>query len=69
MEILKAQEQAVPQCHKASRGGRTRVWMNCELLSRRWKKKRVYVLWERGQTTWGGYRAFAKVFREEIRKA
>ena len=38
-------------------------------MSRRWKKKRVYVLWERGQTTWGGYRAFAKVFREEIRKA
>ena len=28
MEILKAQEQAVPECHKASHRGRRPVWMN-----------------------------------------
>ena len=28
MEILKAQEQAVPECRKASRKGRRQVWMN-----------------------------------------
>ena len=43
MEILKAQEQAVPECCKVSRRGRP-VWMNHELLLRLWKKKRVYTL-------------------------
>ena len=44
MEILKAQEQAVPECPKASRRGRRPVWMNQELLLRLQKKRRVYVL-------------------------
>ena len=34
MEILKAQEQAVPECHKVIRRGRRPVWMNWELLWR-----------------------------------
>ena len=46
MEILKAQEQAVPECPKASRRGRKPVWMNCELLLRLWKKKSLCPLEE-----------------------
>ena len=45
------------------------MWMNRELLLRLWKKKRVYVLWKKGQATWGDYKEVAKVCREEVRKA
>jgi len=34
MEIIKAQAQAVPECHKMSCRGRRPVWMNWELLLR-----------------------------------
>ena len=44
MEILKAQEQAAPECRKASHRGKRPAWMNRELLLRLWKKKGVYVL-------------------------
>ena len=40
-----------------------------ELLLRLWKKKRVYVLWKKGQATWGDYKEVAKVCREEVQKA
>ena len=43
--------------------------MNCEQLFRLQKKKRVYVLWKKGQETWGDYREVAKVWKEEVRKA
>ena len=43
--------------------------MNQELVLRLWQKKRVYVLWKKGQTTWGDYKEVAKVCREEVRKA
>ena len=43
--------------------------MNWELLLRLQKKKRVYVLWKKGQATWGDYKEVAKVCREEVRKA
>ena len=69
MEILKAQEQAVSECHKASHNGRRSVWMKREQLLRTQKKKRVYVLWKKGQATWGDYKEVAKVCREEVRKA
>ena len=69
MEILKAQEQAVPERHKASSRGRKQVWMNRELLLNLQKKKRVCVLWKKGQATWGDYKEVAKVCREEVRKA
>ena len=68
MEILKAQEQAVPEYHQASHRGRRPVWMNKELLLRLRKKKRIYVLWKKGQATWGDYKEIAKVCREEVRK-
>ena len=45
------------------------MWMNRELLLRLRKKKRVYVLWRKGQATWGDYKEVAKVCREEVRKA
>ena len=41
MEILKVQEQGVPECRKVSHRGRRPVWMNQELLLRLRKKKRV----------------------------
>ena len=69
MEILKAQEQAVPECCKVSRRERRLAWMNQELLLTLWQKKRVYVLWKKGQATWGDYKEVAKVCREEVRKA
>ena len=62
MEILKTQEQVVPECRKASRRGRRPVWMNWELFLRLQKKKRVYVLWKKVQATWGDY-------KKEVRKA
>ena len=65
MGILKAQEQAVPKCCKASCRGRRAVWMNQELLLRL-QKKRFCVLWKKGQATWGDYKEVAKVCREEI---
>ena len=40
-----------------------------ELLLRLQKKKRVCVLWKKGQATWGDYKEVAKVRREEVRKA
>jgi len=43
--------------------------MSRELLLRLRKKKRVYVLWRKGQATWGDYKEVAKVCREEVRKA
>ena len=33
------------------------------------EKKRVYVLWKKGQATWGNYKGVANVYREEVRKA
>ena len=32
------------------------------------KKKRVCVLWKKGQATWEDYKEVAKVCREEVRK-
>jgi len=56
----------VPECCNASCSGRRPVWMNKELLLRLQKKKRVCVLWKKGQATWGDYKEVAKVCREEI---
>ena len=69
VEILKVQKQAVSEYHKASHGGKRPVWMSRELLLRLRKKKRVYVLWKKGQATRGDYKEVAKVYREEVRKA
>jgi len=40
-EVLKAQEQAVPMCHKANQRGRRLAWLNRELLLGLGKKRRV----------------------------
>ena len=45
------------------------MWMNRELLSRLWEKKRVCVLWKKRQATWGNYKEVAEICREEVRKA
>ncbi len=69
MEILKTQKQAVPEYRKVSHRGIRPVWVSQELLLRLRKKKRVYVLWKKGQATRRDYREFAKVCREEAWKA
>jgi len=33
------------------------------------EEKESYVLWKKGQATWGDYKEVAKVCREEVRKA
>jgi len=50
-EVLKAQEQAVPMCHKTNRQGRRAAWLNREFLLRLKKKRGVYHLWKKGQET------------------
>lgn len=69
MEILKARDQAVPECHKVSHRGRRPVQMNWGKLLRLRKKKRISVLWKKGLGTWGDYKEVAKACREEVRKA
>jgi len=67
-EVLKAQEQAVPMCHKMNWRGRWPAWLNRELLLGLRKKRRVYHLWKQGQETLE-YRGLVRSCREEIRKA
>ena len=43
--------------------------MSQEQLLRLRKKKRIYVLWKKGQATRGDYKEVAKVCREEVQKA
>lgn len=66
-EVLKAQEQAVPLSCKMSRCGRRPAWMNRELFLRLQEKKRIYLLWKKGQAT-REYKV-VKMCREKIRKA
>ncbi|KAK4826062.1 hypothetical protein QYF61_005021 [Mycteria americana] len=68
-EILKAQEQAVPMCHKTNQQGRRLAWPNRELLLGLRKKRRVYHFWKKGQATQKEYRDLVKSCREKIRKA
>jgi len=68
-EVLNAQEQAVPMCHKTNCRGRRPAWLNRELLQGLGKKKRVYHLWKKGQATQEEYRGRVRSCIEEIRKA
>ncbi|KAK4810061.1 hypothetical protein QYF61_007225 [Mycteria americana] len=68
-EALKAQEQAVPMCHKMNRRGRRLAWLNRELLLELGKKRRVYHFRKKGQATQEEYRDLVKSSREKIRKA
>ncbi|KAK4818819.1 hypothetical protein QYF61_019856 [Mycteria americana] len=68
-EVLKAQEQAVPMCHKTNRRGRRPAWLNRELLLGLRKKRRVYHFWKKGQATQEEYRDLVKSCREKIRNA
>ncbi|KAF1441643.1 hypothetical protein FQV21_0009000, partial [Spheniscus demersus] len=67
-EVLKAQEQAVPVCHKKNGWGRRPAWLNGELFQGLRKKRRVYRLWKKGQATQGEYRDLVRSCREEMRK-
>jgi len=67
--ILKAQEQAVPMCHKTNWWRRRPAWLNRELFLGLRKKRRVYHLWKKGQATQEEYRGLVRSCREEIRKA
>jgi len=68
-EVLKAQEPAVPMCHKTNRQGRQPAWLNRQLLLGLRKKRRVYHFWKKGQTTQAEYKHLARSCREKIRKA
>jgi len=52
-EVLKAQDQAVPMCHKTKRQGRQAAWLNRELLLGLRKKRRVYHLRRKGKDSRG----------------
>jgi len=68
-EVLKAQEQVVPMCHKTSWRATRPAWLNRELLLGLRRKRRVYHLWKKGQATQEEYRGLVWSCREEIRKA
>ncbi|KAK4816237.1 hypothetical protein QYF61_013645 [Mycteria americana] len=68
-EVLKAQEQAVPMCHKTNRQRRRPAWLNRELLLGLRKKRRIYHFWKKGQASQEEYRDLVKSCREKIRKA
>ncbi|KAK4818945.1 hypothetical protein QYF61_022210 [Mycteria americana] len=68
-EVLKAQEQAVPRCRKTSWRGRRPAWLNSELWLELRKKRRVYDLWKKGQTTQEDYKGVARLCRGKIRRA
>ena len=68
-EVLKAQEQAVPLGPKMSQWGRRLAWMNTELFFRLQEKKRIYLLWRKGQAMQKEYKEVVKMCREKIRKA
>ena len=63
-EVLKAQEQAVPLSRKMSQCGRRLAWMNRELFLRFQEKKRIYLLWKKGQAAWKEYEEVVKMCRE-----
>jgi len=67
-EVLKAQEQAVPMCHKTNRRGRRQAWLNREILPELRKTRRVYHLWKTGQMTQEEYRGLVRLCREAIRR-
>jgi len=56
-------------CRKKNQRGRRQAWLNREFLLGLSKKRRVYHLWKKGQTTQEEYRALVRSCREEIRKA
>jgi len=59
-EVLKAQEQAVPVCHKMNQGARCPAWLNRELLLGLRKKRRVCHQWKKGQATQEEYRGLLR---------
>ena len=68
-EVLKAQQQAVPTCHKMNWRGRPPAWLNREILMGLRKKRRVHHSWKKGKATQEEYRDLIRSCREEIRKA
>lgn len=49
--------------------GRRPAWLNRKLILRFQEKKRVYLLWKKGQKSWGEYKKVASIYREKIGKA
>ncbi|KAK4811148.1 hypothetical protein QYF61_019779 [Mycteria americana] len=68
--LLKAQEQAIPLCHKSSKLGRRPAWLNRELLVElKRRKKKLYDLWKQGQALQEDYRAVVHIRRKKRQKA
>ncbi|XP_053914607.1 hyccin isoform X2 [Cuculus canorus] len=68
-EILAAQEQAIPVFRKRSRRGEKPAWWSREISRCVNKKKKLYVLWRKGQASWVDYRDKVRSCREKIRRA
>ena len=65
-EVLKAQEQVIFLCHKMRE--KRQVWVNMGLFLKLKEKKRIYLLWRKGQATWEEYREVVRIYREKIKK-
>ncbi|XP_053905560.1 uncharacterized protein LOC128849191 [Cuculus canorus] len=68
-EILAAQEQAIPVFRKRSRRGEKPAWWSREISRCVNNKKKLYVLWRKGQASWVDYREEVRSCREKIRRA
>lgn len=67
--LLKAQEQAIPLCHKSSKWGRRPAWLNREFLLELGKKKKIHDLWKQGLASQRECRAAVCICREKPSKA
>ncbi|GAB0205785.1 hypothetical protein GRJ2_003044100 [Grus japonensis] len=68
-EVLKAQEQAVPMCHKMNWWGRRLAWLNRELWLGLREKRRVYHSWNKGQDIQEEYKNLVRSCRDRNRNA
>ncbi|KGL75094.1 hypothetical protein N309_08010, partial [Tinamus guttatus] len=67
--FLHAQQQCIPVCKKAGRGGRRPAWMSKELVAMLKEKEEVYRMWKKGQAPWEKYRNVVRECRDATRKA
>ena len=56
-------------CWKTSHQGRRPAWLNTELWLELRIKRRVYVLWKKGQATQEDYKDFVRLRRQKVKRA
>lgn len=67
--LLRAQEQAIPECWQSNRWSRSLTWLRRDLLLELRRKNKVYGHWERGWVTWEDYGVAVCHCRERIHAA